>query len=193
MLGADGVSLQSFEESATIVTEGELRRTREFLAHGPGSNASAGIGLSEFRPLALEADGGDVTEAWVIESQVSEDADVTDGFSYEYIGNPPANAGLSVGVSGIGQDGGVRPTLDALIAQDVFSDPRQKIVVYKGVPYLFRILSVDYGSEGVRSCKAARRKARWSWSSPCTCATRTSRALRRSSESTCSTTTSTSW
>ncbi len=157
MLGADGVSLQSFEESATIVTEGELRRTREFLAHGPGSNASAGIGLSEFQPLALEADGGDVTEAWVIKSQVSEDADVTDGFSYEYIGNPPANAGLSVGVSGIGQDGGVRPTLDTVIARNVFSDPRQKIVVYKGVPYLFRILSVDYGSEGVRSRLAVQR------------------------------------
>ena len=69
----------------------------------------------------------------------------------------PKNAGLSVGVSGIGQDGGVRPTLDALIAQDVFSDPRQKIVVYKGVPYLFRILSVDYVSEGVRSRLAVQR------------------------------------
>ena len=90
-------------------------------------------------------------------AKVPEDALVTDGFEYYYKGALPKNAGLSVGVSGIGQDGGVRPTLDALIAQDVFSDPRQKIVVYKGVPYLFRILSVDYVSEGVplASCRPA--------------------------------------
>lgn len=81
--------------------------------------------------------------------------DDAEGFRYGCIGAHPANAGLTVGVSGIGQSGGVRPTLDALIAQDVFSDPRQKIVVYKGKPYLFRILSVDYGDEGVRSRLAA--------------------------------------
>ena len=151
MLGANGVSLESFAESATIVTEAELRKTAEFRAVRSAANAAPQIGLPAFRALELDADAGNVTDAWVLESQVPEDALVTDGFEYDYIGALPENAGAFMGVSGIGQDGGVRPTLDTVIARNVFSDPRQKFVVYKGVPYLFRILSVDYGSDGVRS------------------------------------------
>ncbi len=151
VLGANGVSLESFAESATIVTEAELRKTAEFRAERSAANAETPIGLSTFLKLSLEADAGGVTDAWVLEGQASEDALLTDGFEYDYIGAAPENAGVSAGVSGIGQDGGVRPTLDTVVARNVFSDPRQKVVVYKGVPYLFRILSVDYGVDGVRS------------------------------------------
>lgn len=159
MLGSSGVTFDQFAESASIVTEEELRLTAEFKAVKSAANAASQIELSEFemQTQASGADGGDVVSAWELTGLSSESDVVADGFEYSYVGAAPVNAGFSVGVSGVGADGGVRPTLDALIAQDVFSDPRQKLVVYKGVPYLFRILSVDYGDDGVRSRLAAQR------------------------------------
>ena len=46
------------------------------------------------------------------------------------------------GVAGFAANGGITPTVDVVINNGVFSDPRQRVVTIAGVPYLFRILTV---------------------------------------------------
>lgn len=48
------------------------------------------------------------------------------------------------GVQGIAEHGGIKPTVDVAIYEDVYSDPNQKIVTIGGIPYLFRVITVDY-------------------------------------------------
>lgn len=51
-------------------------------------------------------------------------------------------------VSAIAAHDGIKPAVDAVIYQDVFSDPRQRIVDIDGTPHLFRIMTVDYSISG---------------------------------------------
>ena len=45
-------------------------------------------------------------------------------------------------VAGFAENGGIKPTLDVIINNGVFSDPRQRVVTIGDTPYLFRILTV---------------------------------------------------
>lgn len=45
-------------------------------------------------------------------------------------------------VAGFAANGGITPTVDVVINNGVFSDPRQRIVTINDTPYLFRILTV---------------------------------------------------
>lgn len=164
-IGGTGIGMETFIESAAIVTEGELRQTAEFAAAASATDAIELEGLyPEFESIAVEGseaaiEGGNVvSDPWLLAGvEIPAGLGALDGYDYSYIGTPPDQGALTVGVEGIADQGGMRPTLDALIAQDVFSDPRQKIVVYKGQPYLFRLLNVDYGNDGARSRLAAQK------------------------------------
>ena len=46
-------------------------------------------------------------------------------------------------VAGFAANGGIEPTVDVVINNGVFSDPRQRVVTIGDVPYLFRILTVE--------------------------------------------------
>ena len=136
-LASGGLDMDAFAQSATIVTERELALTAECTAV-----RSESYGLQDVRmsvPMAVEGSPG-VYELSTTQLAGGEFAD--DGYDYTFIGTTPESVmGVSAGVAGIGSEGGVRPTLDKLVAKNVFSDPRSKIVTYRGgfVPVPHRV------------------------------------------------------
>ncbi len=71
----------------------------------------------------------------------------------EYTYNPVAGKTTGAvcdlgGIHSIGEFDGIRPSVDVVIYDQVFSDPRQRIVNFSGSPYMFRIMTVDYSVTG---------------------------------------------
>lgn len=144
-VGSEGLSMEKFAETASIVTSATLLATKEATARAvaggvtaPAPPASEDLGGGSFAtpldvaaPGAANADGGD------------------DGYAYDYDGDgdQPACDGVA-GVAGIAEDGGVVPSKDVRIVRGTFSNPRERVVVYDGVTYLFRIASVAYPAGG---------------------------------------------
>lgn len=66
-------------------------------------------------------------------------------YSYQYIeGKTTGNYCGIAGIADIAEHDGVTPSVDVVIYDEVFSDPRQRVVSIEGVPHLFRIVTISY-------------------------------------------------
>lgn len=141
------VRLEEFGKIATIVTSAELLKTKEaaakastrvFAASEPAEPIDLGNGMFAM-PFNVAAP--DASEDALSEGE--------DGYVYEDVGEDPqgACAGFA-GVADVASGGGVVPDKDVKIISSSFSNPREKIVTYDGIVYLFRLMSVDYTIDG---------------------------------------------
>lgn len=73
---------------------------------------------------------------------------VVEEYAYEVVEGKTTFATCAPGgIQGIGPHGGISPDVDVVINNGVFSDPRQRVAVIGGIPYLFRVLTVRYPTE----------------------------------------------
>lgn len=89
---------------------------------------------------------------------------------YEYA-DTSSTTGISCapgGVRALGGHGGVMPTIDVPIFRNVFSDPRQRVAVICGTPYLFRVITVSYpgGKNRTRLAASAYNETTATWGAP---------------------------
>ena len=70
-------------------------------------------------------------------------------YNYEAVEGKTTGNVCDVGsIDAIAEHDGIKPTVDVVIYNGVFSDPRQRIVKIGDTPYLFRIMTVDYSMGG---------------------------------------------
>lgn len=147
--GAEGavVDMGSFGRIATIVTSDELLKTREFRATAssvqvedalPGEPQDLGNGM-----YAIPCNVADLS------LQAADGANGEDGYVYEYVGEDVDGfCALADGSFTLADDGGLNAQSEVRVASGVFSNPREKIVVYDGVAILFRIATVECSENG---------------------------------------------
>ncbi|MEG1906531.1 MAG: hypothetical protein RR178_03610 [Gordonibacter sp.] len=125
-----------FVEGGVLVTNDELKKTAEFRASSiPSLDAgSQGKSAHEF------ASGTVLSE-----------------YRYDYVGSCIESVCACGGIEGLGASGGIKPTIDVKIVENIWSDPRTRVVSFQGQLYLFRILTVTYPGGAVRSRLAAQR------------------------------------
>lgn len=142
------VGLDDFGSIASIVTSDELLKTKEFRASTSSFRLTAtpkadpvdlgnGVYAMPFNVadsslLATEAEGGE------------------DGYIYEDIGTDPEGfCGAPDGrLVDVAADGGIVSDVEVKIISNSFSNPRERIIVYDGITFLFRIASVEYSENG---------------------------------------------
>ena len=170
-LEAASVTEEDELEAASVTEEGELEGS-EAAAAAEGETAPVEVVADEDQAAATD----DVVLAVAAAAEASgEDAgadgeedllgDPIFGFGvsapdeYEYTDVSSATGALCFAAplrTQIASHGGIVPTLDAAIFQNAFSDPRQRVVVIGGVPYLFRIITVEYaGAQTKRRTRLA--------------------------------------
>lgn len=141
------VKLEEFGKIATIVTSSELLKSREAAAKAT-TRAFAAPEAAE--PIDL-GNGMFAMPFNVAAPDASEDAlsEGEDGYVYEDVGEDPQ--GVCTGfadIASIAPSGGVVPSKDVKIISASFSNPREKVITYDGIVYLFRLMSVDYSVDG---------------------------------------------
>ena len=140
-LGNGDLNLEAFLREASIVTEGELAKTAEVSA-----KQKAGFTATSFSYVRQEI-GDDLYVAEMRTFGQANTDDAMEALDYEYIGHDEDTVcrfGDGLGVAGIGELGGVKPTADTRISRNIFSNPLQKTVLFHSTPYMFRIVSVTY-------------------------------------------------
>ena len=81
---------------------------------------------------------------------------VGEEFNYQYVeGKTTGNYCGTAGIADIAEHDGVTPSVDVVIYNEVFSDPRQRVVSIEGVPHLFRVVTVSYPTAtGEQRCRS---------------------------------------
>jgi len=76
-------------------------------------------------------------------------------YSYQYVDGKTTGAVCGEpGVAGIHEQNGVVPSVDVVIYDSVFADPRQRIVTLGDTPYLFRVVTVTYPTAEGTYCRS---------------------------------------
>lgn len=139
-IGETGVGLSAFSADAIIVTESELDKTSEVQA-----TQRVGVSAPSVTFRAPASVGGGVYVSEMNEYGTENGLRLGETYEYEYVGHDEdAFCGGFVGVEGIGEHGGIKPTIDTRIARDIFSNPLEKTALFHSVPFMFRIISVRY-------------------------------------------------
>lgn len=133
-----GSPSSSFASTAVPVTNDELLLSAEFVAKA--------------KPAVLKSGSND-------SSQPNHDL-----FSYETIRrNPDKLMSGTPGLQSLGENGAV--VVGETVSSDSYSDPRVKVIVVAGTPWMLRILSVRYDVDGESKVRTRLSIARWSCSS----------------------------
>ncbi len=130
--GGEGLRASAFADNAVPVTKSNLLASAEFKATRKETAA-----LLSQREGASEKE---VAETSPYELYEYEPAKGRGGFDEAALLATPAAPLKSLGAQGALMHGG-------LVHADVFSDPRIKVVSVKGVPWMFRILTVSYETD----------------------------------------------
>lgn len=136
-VGDGGLSIEDFLAEAVITTEDDLAQTAEISARQKNGVTASVVTFQEPRSIG---DG-----LYVAEMNSYGPANSFDEFEYEFIGDDEdVSFSVTAGVAGVGERGGVKPTIDSRISRNIFSNPLQKTVLFHSTPYMFRIVSVKY-------------------------------------------------
>lgn len=147
--GSEGVSIDQFLKEAVIVSEGELAKTAEVSARQKAGFTAPDIAFQQ--PQEIGGSSG-LFVADLADLSLYAQTNGLEEFEYEFIGQDEdvtcsLTAGAA-GVAGIGEGGGVKPTVDSRISRNIFSNPLQKTALFHSTPYMFRIVSVTYNVGG---------------------------------------------
>ncbi len=169
------VNMADFIESATIVTEGDMAGRAELKATAIQSAPKLVRNWDEAVRAVNEASDPDSLDASLdsvehyVHAMVGEEQGVSPLYTYENIGGHRVadTNDAPLGVSGISalDRGGIRPSRDATLFENVLSEAHMKFVTVNGVECLFRIGAVLYEQEG-RSRLLVQTKENGVWSDP---------------------------
>ena len=111
-------------------------------AHPTAGNAGDG---ARFAPLATGSLGIQNTSRFEGDPLLGFAVGATAEYEYTPVeGKTTFNPCDPIGIRGIAPHDGVQPSVDAVIYQNVHSDPRQRVVAIDNTLYLFRIATVEY-------------------------------------------------
>jgi len=143
---AEDSGLSATAEEAALVGAIIAEATEEEPSAVDADGAESGGSAIEepAEPESLKAAADDETP-WLGDPFLGFAEPVGAEYEYESVAGKTTGAYCGeAGVQGIAEHRGIKPTVDVTIYQDVYSDPNHKIVTLGGVPYLFRIITVDY-------------------------------------------------